>query len=163
MKPPPFVALIIAMIVGDLNGATPSWPAFRGPNCSGVSATATPPVEISPTNGVSWKIPVPWSPSSPCLSDEQLFLTAFVDGELQTRCYQRRNGKLAWSHGVKAETLEMFHGTESSPAASTPVTDGERIVSYFGSFGLVCYDMQGSELWRHPLPTALSLGGYGTA
>jgi outer membrane protein assembly factor BamB len=37
------------------------------------------------------------------------------------------------------------------------------VVSYFGSFGLVCYDHKGKELWRHPLPMALSLGGYGTA
>jgi outer membrane protein assembly factor BamB len=35
-------------------------------------------------------------------------------------------------------------------------------VSYFGSFGLVCYDLHGKELWRHPLSLALSLGGYGT-
>lgn len=106
---------------------------------------------------------MPWSPSSPCIWGEQLFLTAFADNELQTRCYQRRDGKLAWSRGVKPDKLEMFHSTESSPAASTPATDGERVVSYFGSFGLVCYDLQGKELWRHPLPTALSLGGYGTS
>jgi hypothetical protein len=36
-------------------------------------------------------------------------------------------------------------------------------VSYFGSFGLVCYDVNGNELWRHPLRMALSLGGYGSA
>jgi outer membrane protein assembly factor BamB len=64
---------------------------------------------------------------------------------------------------LKAEKLETFHGTESSPAAPTPATDGQRLVSYFGSFGLVCYDLKGNELWRHPLPMALSLGGYGTA
>jgi outer membrane protein assembly factor BamB len=36
-------------------------------------------------------------------------------------------------------------------------------VSYFGSFGVICYDLAGKELWRHELPMALSLGGYGTA
>jgi outer membrane protein assembly factor BamB len=36
------------------------------------------------------------------------------------------------------------------------------VVSYFGSFGLICYDRKGTELWRHPLPVALSGGGYGT-
>ena len=146
-----------------LQAATASWPAFRGPNSSGVALNCNPPTKISPTNLVSWKIAVPFSPSCPCIWGDQLFLTAFADNELQTRCYQRGDGKLAWSRGVKADTLELFHGTESSPAASTPATDGKRIVSYFGSFGLVCYDLQGKELWRHPLPTALSLGGYGTA
>jgi outer membrane protein assembly factor BamB len=92
-----------------------------------------------------------------------LFLTTYVDNELQTRCYQCKDGKLAWSRGLKVEKLETFHGTESSPAAPTPVTDGQRLVSYFGSFGLVCYDLKGNELWRRSLPMALSLGGYGTA
>ena len=106
---------------------------------------------------------MPWSPSSPCIWGNQLFLTTFADNELQTRCYRREDGTLAWSRGIKPDKLEMFHRTESSPAASTPATDGHRVVSYFGSFGLVCYDLQGKELWRHPLPLALSLGGYGTA
>jgi outer membrane protein assembly factor BamB len=35
-------------------------------------------------------------------------------------------------------------------------------VCYFGSFGLVCYDFAGKELWRYPLPLALSGGGFGT-
>jgi outer membrane protein assembly factor BamB len=128
-----------------------------------VATDATPPINISPTNSVSWKIEVPWSPSSPCIWGDQLFLNTFVDQELQTRCYRCQDGKLAWSRGFKPEKLEMFHSTESSPAATTPATDGQRVVSYFGSFGLVCYDLKGNELWRHPLPVALSLGGYGTA
>jgi outer membrane protein assembly factor BamB len=110
-----------------------------------------------------WKIQVPFSPSSPSIWGDHLFLTTFADNELQTRCYQRPDGKLAWSRGIKPDKLEMFHSTESSPAASTPATDGHCVVSYFGSFGLVCYDFNGKELWRHPLPMALSLGGYGTA
>src|SRR5215471_19702533 len=147
----------------SIDAATPAWPAFRGPNSSGVSAESKPPVKISPTNSVLWKIQVPWSPSSPCIWEDQIFLTTFNGNELQTRCYQRGDGKLAWSRMVKPDKLEMYHRTESSPATSTPATDGERVISYFGSFGLVCYDRKGNELWRHTLPLALSLGGYGTA
>ena len=123
----------------------------------------SPPTKIGTNEAVLWKVSVPWSPSSPCVWGDNIFLTTFADNELQTRCYRRGDGQLLWSRGVKAEKLETFHRTESSPAASTPAIDGERVVSYFGSFGLVCYDLQGKELWRHPLPTALSLGGYGTA
>lgn len=157
------LCLVVAAAVCALNAATPAWPAFRGPNSSGVAADAKPPVKIGPTNSVLWKVQVPWSPSSPCVWGDQLFLTTFTDGELQTRCYQCKDGKLAWTRGVKAEKLELFHSTESSPATPTPATDGKRLVSYFGSFGLVCYDLEGKELWRHKLPLALSLGGYGSA
>ncbi len=149
--------------VSGAHGSTPAWPAFRGPNSSGVSTEGKPPVRIGPTNSVLWKIQVPWSPSSPCIWDDQIFLTTFADGELQTRCYRRTDGQLAWSQGIKPDKLEMYHRTESGPATSSPATDGERVVSYFGSFGLICYDRKGKELWRHALPLALSLGGYGTA
>jgi outer membrane protein assembly factor BamB len=155
-------ALAVATVAFTLHGAT-AWPAFRGPNSSGVSTEGKPPIKIGPTNSVLWKIQVPWSPSSPCIWDDQIFITTFNGNELQTRCYQRADGKLAWSRTVKPDKLEMYHRTESSPATSTPASDGERVVSYFGSFGLVCYDRKGNELWRHELPVALSLGGYGTA
>jgi outer membrane protein assembly factor BamB len=152
--------IITAALAG--NGETPAWPGFRGPNSSGVSTTGAPPIDISATNSVLWKVQVPWSPSSPCVWDDQIFLTTFSDGELQTRCYRRQDGTLAWSRGLKPSKIESFHSTENSPAAPTPATDGQRVVSYFGSFGLVCYDRKGAELWRHPLPIVLSAGGYGT-
>src|SRR5438093_8195334 len=163
MKAATLFCLIAVAAASAVRGATPAWPSFRGPNSSGVSTDAKPPVSISPTNSVLWKIQVPWSASSPCIWDDHVFLTTFVENELQTRCYQRVDGKLAWSRGLKPDKLEMYHRTESSPATSSPATDGDRIVSYFGSFGLICYDRKGNELWRHELPVALSLGGYGTA
>jgi outer membrane protein assembly factor BamB len=141
----------------------PAWPSFRGPNCSGVALEATPPIKIGPSNSVLWKLAVPWSPSSPCISGDHLFLATFSENELQTRSYRCQDGTMEWSRGMKPEKLEIYHRKESSPAATTVATDGQRVVSYYGSFGLVCYDFQGKELWRHPLPIALSPGGYGTA
>src|SRR5580693_5307448 len=112
------------------NGATQAWPGFRGANSSGVCDGGAPPVNVSPSNSVLWKVQVPWSPSSPCIWDDQIFLTTFSDGELQTRCYRREDGKLSWTRGVKPEKVEMFHSTESSPAVPTPSTDGQKVVSY---------------------------------
>ncbi len=155
---------LLAPGVGDAYAAAAkaAWPQFRGPNCSGVAPDAKPPVAISPTNGVLWKIDMLWSPSSPCVWGDSIFLTTFNAGGLETRCYARRSGSLLWSRAIKPERLEIFHGTEGSPAAATPATDGGRVVSYFGSFGFVCYDFTGKELWRHPLPVALSGGGFGS-
>ena len=151
-----------ALAVGGAEPAIPNWPGFRGPNCSGVAERARPPVKIGPTNSVLWATEVPWSPSSPCIWGERIFLTTFWQGQLETRCYDRRSGQLLWSHGEKPEKLEPFHKTEASPAAATPATDGRRVVSYFGSIGLICHDLEGKELWRHPLPVALSGGSYGS-
>src|SRR6185369_8879367 len=127
-----------------------AWPGFRGPNCSGVLAEANPPIKIGPTNSVLWKVDLEWSPSSPCIWDDKVFVTTFAQSELQTRGYHRKTGKLVWLRGLKPDRLETFHSTESSPTATTPATDGKRVVCYFGSFGLICYDLEGKELWRHP-------------
>ena len=152
----------VAGLIPGAEVSVPSWPQFRGPNGSGVATHATPPVKIGPTNGVRWCIEVPWSPSSPCIWGERIFLTTFSEGQLQTRCYDRRTGTLLWSSGLKPERLEAFNPTENSPAAPTPATDGRHVVSYFGSFGLICHDADARELWRHRLPVALSGCGFGS-
>jgi hypothetical protein len=122
-----------------------NWPQFRGPNASGYSATANPPTVIGPAQGVLWQVEVPWSPSSPCVWGDRIFLTTYNQGTLETRAHDRNSGQLLWSRSVRVPALEDYHSTDGSPAASTPATDGERVVSYFGSFGLVCYDVQGEE------------------
>ncbi len=138
------------------------WPQFRGPNAGGTSTTAKPPVKVGPGEGVIWKAEVPWSPSSPVIWDDRIFLTTFHEGQLETRAHERRTGRLLWARGVRPDQLEMFHQTDGSPAASTPATDGKHVVTYFGSFGLVCHDLDGKELWRRPLPVAVSGGSYGS-
>ncbi len=142
--------------------AAGNWPQFRGPNGSGVAPDADPPVDFSATNGVRWRVAVPRSPSSPCVWRQAIFLTTCLADQLETRCYDARDGRLRWSRAIRPERLEGFNPELGSPAASTPATDGRHVVSYFGSFGLVCYDLAGAERWRHPLPVAVSGGNYGT-
>jgi outer membrane protein assembly factor BamB len=127
-----------------------------------VSFDAHPPEKIGPTNGPVWQIEVPWSPSSPIVAGDRLFLTAYADDELQTLAYDRASGRQLWKAGVKPAQLEVFHRTDNSPAGPTSVTDGKIVVSYFGSFGLVAYDLDGREKWRHPMPVAVSGGSYGS-
>ncbi len=156
-----------ALIRGGQNGQAielpdGNWPQFRGPNAAGVGEHAHPPVKISPTNEVAWQVEVPWSPSSPSVWGQHIYLTTFAQDQLETLCLERHTGKTLWTGAVKTDKLEVYHNTDGSPAASTPATDGERVVSYFGSFGLVCYNVDGKELWRHPLPLAISGGSYGS-
>ncbi len=138
------------------------WPQFRGPNCSGVSESAKPPAEFGPGTNQLWKTVVPPGPSSPCVWGDRIFLTALDSGRLEVVGFARGDGKSLWKREVPAEKLEEFHVTEGSPAASSCATDGRHVVSYFGSFGLICHDFAGKELWRHPLPVAQSPGGFGT-
>jgi outer membrane protein assembly factor BamB len=154
--------LSLAFCASAADTSEANWPQFRGANAAGLAPDANPPTNISPTNGVLWSVEVPWSPSSPCVWGDRIFLTTFNAGQLETRCYNCADGKMRWTQSVKPPGIEDFHRTDGSPAASTPATDGQQVVSYFGSFGLVCYDLDGKEIWRHPLPLALSAGQYGT-
>src|SRR3954462_15375279 len=83
-----------------------SWPQFRGDNADGIGVKARPPINVGPTNGVLWRVEAPWSPSSPCVWGDSIFLTTFADGQLQTRCHDRRTGNLLWTQGLKVEKLE---------------------------------------------------------
>jgi len=159
------LTLLIAGLLGLAcagNGAEIWWPQFRGPNSSGVSDTAQPPVDFGPGTNQLWKTPLPPGASSPCIWRDSIFVTTFEGGALQTRCLSRTDGKLLWKQDAPAGKLEDFHPEEGSPAASTCATDGERVVSYFGSRGVFCADLQGKLLWSHPLPTAETAGGFGT-
>lgn len=155
-------SLLLLVRPAGADAAPSNWPQFRGVNACGVSLDAHPPEKFGPDENVLWRVAVPWSPSSPCVWADRIFLTTFNDGKLEVRCHARTDGTLRWSTGITPESIEDHHHLDGSPAASTPATDGRHVVSYFGSFGLICHDIDGKELWRRPLPLALSGGRFGT-
>jgi outer membrane protein assembly factor BamB len=156
--------LALALFAALASGAEKplAWPQFRGPNGSGVADGQKPPVEFGPDKNVKWKVPVPAGLSSPIVAGDNLVLTAFEKGKLYTIAYWRKDGKEAWRAEAPAKEVEPFHKAHGSPASSTPVTDGKRIISYFGSCGLFCYGLDGKELWRYKMPTASTNFHFGT-
>jgi outer membrane protein assembly factor BamB len=119
-------------------------------------------VELGPDINVKWKIAIPSGLSSPIVAGDKLVITAFEDGKLYTIAYSRESGAEVWRAAAPVKQLEKFHQIEGSPAASTPATDGTRIVSYFGSCGLVCHDLSGKQLWSFDLPPAMTAGDFGS-
>jgi outer membrane protein assembly factor BamB len=138
------------------------WPRFRGPNGSGVAIDQVPPLRVAPETNLKWKVAVPSGLSSPIVAGDKLILTALDGGKLYTIAYQRSDGKEAWRREAPAKRIEPYLKGEGSPAASTPATDGQRIISYFGSCGLVCYDLLGKELWRFEMPAAVTWADFGS-
>jgi outer membrane protein assembly factor BamB len=142
--------------------AASAWPQFRGTNCAGISDSDKPPVEFGPATNLLWKTALPAGMSSPCIWEDRIFLTGIADKKLRTLCVQRRDGKVLWRQFAPTEQLEEVN-PDSSPASATPATDGERVYSYFGSYGLLAYEFNGREVWRKPLPLVISLNGSGTS
>ena len=142
--------------------AAPSWPQFRGPNCAGVAEGQKPPIEFGPETNLAWKVEVPSGVSSPCIWGNYIFLTALESNKLVTLGIERQNGKVLWKQVAPAEKIEAAH-PEGSPASATPATDGKGVYAYFGSYGLLAYDLEGRELWRKPLPIGTVINGSGTS
>jgi outer membrane protein assembly factor BamB len=136
-----------------------SWNQFRGPNGSGVAAAFKPPVKLNERTLV-WKQPIPSGLSSPALTGNRIFLTAAEGDRLVTLALDAVSGKRIWTQPAPAMPKEKVHEV-NSPASPTPYVDGGRVHVYFGAYGLLCYDLDGQELWRQPIPTPKSL--YGTA
>jgi outer membrane protein assembly factor BamB len=163
MKKLALVALAGALVSASLAAEEPlAWPQFRGPGGSGVADNQKPPVQVGPDKNVKWKVAVPSGLSSPIVAGDKLVLTAFDDGKLYTIAYDRSTGAEAWRAQAPAVAIEPYYKAEGSPAASTPVTDGQRIISYFGSCGLVCYDLAGKELWKRDMQNTSAPGDFGT-
>jgi outer membrane protein assembly factor BamB len=155
------LALLLATAQLRAAGELLAWPQFRGPNGSGIAENEKPPTEIGPDKA-KWKVPVPSGVSSPIVVQNLLVITAFDDGKLHTIAYNRDDGTELWRAEAPAEKIEKYFKAAGSPASSTAATDGEHIVSYFGSCGLFCYDREGNELWKYELPTADTAGGFGS-
>jgi outer membrane protein assembly factor BamB len=128
------------------------WPQFRGPNSSGLG-DGKPPIHFGPDQNILWKTPVGAGLSSPIVWADRVFLTEFdqTSKQLSTLSIHRRTGRILWRRTVTARQIEKAHEL-SSPAGATPVTDGERVYVYFGSYGLVSYDLNGTPTWERPLP-----------
>ena len=167
------VGLAIAPMLAQ--GADPEryWPQWRGPNATGVSTTADPPMTWSETENILWKVEVPGrGSSSPVVWGDHLFVTSAVPvgvtgaaqheprGGLRQRgvhqfvvmAIDRATGRTVWERvATEQEPHEAGHNDNSSWASSSPVTNGEHVFAYFESFGLYAYDMDGTLVWQKDL------------
>lgn len=152
-----FIATIALWPAGN---AAADWPQFRGVNSSGVATGPTPPTQFGPGKNQLWKTPLETGHSSPCISGDRIFLTTYDQAakQLAVVCLDRNSGEILWQKNVSAGQIEQGHPS-FSPASSSPACDSDRVVAYFGSFGLVCLDHQGELLWEIPMPLAKSFGG----
>src|SRR5579864_5350342 len=147
----PWMILTATVVLSSFAGAA-DWPQFRGPNSSGIG-DGKPPVEFGPSQDVLWKTVVGSGLSSPIIAKGRVFLTEFdrPTKQLATLCIDQRTGKILWRRTVAPTEIEKVHEM-SSPAAPTPATDGERVYVYFGSYGLLCYGLDGNQKWEKRLP-----------
>ena len=165
--------------------AQDSWPQWRGPLSTGVAPNAQPPVQWSETKHIRWKTALPGKGhSTPIVWGERIILTTAIpfgenvkprfirpgahdnlaltqNHEFAVLAVSRKSGKILWQQTVhKAIPHEAGHITASLASAS-PVTDGEHIFAFFGSYGLYCLDMNGKLIWKKNLGEMHTKHGHG--
>ena len=123
------------------------WSRFRGPNGSGIGAGDNLPVEIGPDRNVIWKTAVPEGYSSPVLTPDRIFLTAFEDDRLLTIALDRASGRELWRREAPRPRVDRLD-PRNNPAAPSPTVDDARVYVFFAEFGLLAYDFDGNEAWR---------------
>jgi outer membrane protein assembly factor BamB len=142
-----------------------NWPEWRGPRGDGTCIEKGLPTTWTKTENVTWKVALPErGNSTPIVWGDRVFVTQAIEkeGRRTVMCFDRRDGKLIWQSGTEWKEEDPTHGTNPLCSAS-PVTDGERVVAWFGSAGLFCYDLEGKELWKRDLGIQRHIWGYGSS
>ena len=147
------IALLLscgAAIVLARPAAAENWPRWRGPRGNAVTTAKGLPVEWDTKKNVRWKTALPGEgSSSPVVFGDRIFLTSAEDDGTKriVRCLDRRTGRIVWSKSIADKNPEATSAL-TGHAAATPVTDGKRVVAFFGNAGAVCYDVAGKRLWQ---------------
>ena len=147
-------------------GAERQWPRLRGPDGQGTADEATLPLHWSPTENIAWKVAIAGrGNSSPVVWNDRIFITsAAADGSWRKiLCYARGDGHLLWEQAAGPSGGKEWLYRKNTYASSTPVTDGQRVIAFFASSGLVCVDFDGHEQWHVDLGAFPTMHGAGAS
>lgn len=145
----------------NVPGETVHWNEFRGPGGTGVFESTSVPLQFQ-ISDAAWSVASPAGHSSPVLSTDLVIVTGLQDQRLVTIALNKSDGSVAWQAIAPDVPLEPTHQA-GGPASSTPCVDDGHVYVYFGSYGLLCYDLQGNQQWSKPIPTPKSLYGMSTS
>ncbi|MFK7735083.1 MAG: PQQ-binding-like beta-propeller repeat protein [Pirellulaceae bacterium] len=175
-----FLALSLtqASLFGD--STDENWHQWRGPDGTGVSPTADPPVEWSETKNVKWKVAIDGKgTSTPIIWKDKVFILTAIDtgvkdssipdpkDQPQTNffnikrpntehafvvmCLDRESGSELWRRIATVKIPHEGAHNDNDFAPASPTTDGELLYCWFGSAGLFCYDLEGNKVWERDL------------
>ncbi len=82
--------------------------------------------------------------------------------KLEVYCLDRASGKVLWKQIAYEGKPRIPTQSSNTYATETPITDGERVYTYFGMHGVYCYDLDGNLLWKKDLGSYPMAMGFGT-
>jgi len=157
------IAIFASAVAGRLQAQ--EWPSFRGPQGTGICADKDAPLTWDEKLNVKWRIPLPdRGNSTPAVWGDRVFVTQGIEKEKRRMilAIDARTGKELWRAGINFGSREPTNRSNPYCSAS-PATDGQRVLAFFGTPGLYCYDMAGKELWHRSLGEVDSWHGSGSS
>ena len=146
MHPP---RLFIGLAFAAAALAANNWPQWRGPALDGSSPETGLPVKWSPTENVTWRVPMPSrTGATPIIWGERIFLNVAEGEALELWCLDRANGSMIWKKPMSAGNYKINKQNMSSPS---PSTDGKSIFAMTGTGILKAFDFDGKELWTRDI------------
>jgi outer membrane protein assembly factor BamB len=158
-------ACVLLLLFALCPASSADWRQFRGPTGQGTSEETGLPVQWSAESNVAWKVKLPGAgASSPIILGKRIYITCYSGYGMDTKepgeqtdlrrhvlCLDRANGQVIWSkefEPVLPEHNYAGEGAYQGYAASTPITDGEKLYVFFGKSGVFCFDLNGKQLWH---------------
>lgn len=132
-----------------------NWPRFLGA-ANGRAVSTDLPIAWSETNGLRWKVELPRPGlNSPIIWNGRIFLTVGDAEAREVYCIDNESGKLLWTHaatGIEGAPKELPKvSDDTTMAASTMATDGERVFAIFATGDLLALDFDGKRIWARNL------------
>jgi outer membrane protein assembly factor BamB len=148
MKLPLMCAVVMATQLGTAWAAS-NWPNWRGPHHNGFVESGPLPAQLSRDHLV-WSVALPGrAGATPVVWNDQVFLnTPDESGNLVLVSLDRATGRERWRQTVGMGDKERGKNNMSAPS---PVTDGQRVYTLFGTGDFAAYDLQGQQVWKRNL------------
>jgi len=155
-------AVVFAVLV-TASAMASEWSRFRGPNGTGVDLSESPlPLRFGPEENVLWKTALPPGHSSPILTGDRVFLTAFDEEKLFTYCLDRKSGEILWRREAPRPRVTKVDDRNNA-ASPSPAVDESGVYVFFPDYGLLAYDFEGRERWKYPLEAFENVYGMGAS
>ena len=169
------VFIVLAWLPGILQAG--NWPQWRGPSAMGVSDETDLPTRWDSNGNIVWKVQIKGlGASTPIIWDKRIFITGqdgsgpvnigFRPGNVDShegesvtfivKCLSTEDGSTLWEKRLPAEgPLPPVHSMHNLASPSC-VTDGERVVAWFGTGQVFCFDLEGNPLWKRHIGKEVS-------
>jgi outer membrane protein assembly factor BamB len=159
------IVLLAVLFVLSGVAAADNWPQWRGASGDGVSAESGLPREWSRERNLVWRVELPGAGNStPVIWGDRIFLTQppVEKNQRGLLCLDAGTGQTIWSRTVEWSGADPTHSTNPL-CSSSAVTDGERVIAWFGSAGIHCWDFDGGLLWSRDFGVQEHIWGYGAS